>query len=113
MGADGLCSFHSPAYAGRRAEGHKRGGQRHRIPHKGDLTVLPERVRTLEGVLSILNYTLMELLAHENSIVRARALIALSSAFIAAISAGELEARLDAVESALKERQAWALVKQA
>lgn len=103
-GADGYCAFHSPAHAKARAAGHKRGGERHRIAHAGNAAALPQRVRTLPDVLCVLDYALAETLPMENSIQRGRLLVALSHAFIEAIKTGELEARVEAVERALKMR---------
>lgn len=54
--------------------------------------------------MTILDYTLRELLEMENSIQRARALIALVGGYVDAVKVGELEARMIAIESALKAR---------
>jgi len=53
----------------------------------------------------VLDYTLRELLPLENSIQRARTLIALVAGYIDAIKIGEIEQRLTVLESALKARE--------
>ncbi|OQY87269.1 MAG: hypothetical protein B6D41_11845 [Chloroflexi bacterium UTCFX4] len=103
-GADGYCAFHSPAHGKARAEGHKRGGERNRVPHGGGAEGLPKRIRTLTDVLAVLDYALAETLPMENSIQRGRLLVALAHAFVEAIKTGELEARVEAIENALKAR---------
>lgn len=103
-GADGFCAFHSPAHGKARAEGHRRGGERNRIPHAGNADALPKQIRTLTDVLTILDYTLAETLPLENGIQRGRLLVALAHAFVEAIKTGELESRVEAIESALKLR---------
>jgi hypothetical protein len=57
-------------------------------------------VRTLADVQAVLDYGLAELLEHENSIARTRALIALAAAHIEAIKVGEFEGRLILLEAA-------------
>lgn len=103
-GADGYCAFHSPAHGKARAEGHKRGGERHRVAHGGNAEGLPKQIRTLTDVLTVLDYTLAETLPMENSIQRGRLLVALAHAFVEAIKTGELEARVEAIENTLKAR---------
>ena len=100
-GADGFCNFHSPALGAARAEGRKRGGARHRVPHSGDANSIPREVRTLQDVLAVLDYTLAEAVPMENSVQRLRALVAICGAYVDAIKVGELEARLTALEAAI------------
>jgi len=102
-GPDGYCTFHSPAHGKARAEGRKRGGERHRTPHGGiDSETLPTKIRTLDDVLSVLDYALAEAMPLENSVQRGRLVVAIAHAFIEAIKTGELEERLAAIEAALK-----------
>jgi hypothetical protein len=103
-GADGFCAFHSPAHGKARAIGHKRGGERRRVPHNGNADALPKQVRTLQDVLTVLDYALAETLPLENGVQRGRLLVALAHAFIEAIKEGELEQRVEAIERALKLR---------
>lgn len=97
-----FCMIHAPHLGAKRAQARRRGGQTHRTPHS-DRT-LPAQVRTLDQAREILEYTLAEILPHENSIARARVLIALFDSFVKAIEIGELEQRLAALEQALKNR---------
>jgi len=63
-----------------------------------DATVLPERVRSVDDVFSVLDYTLVETVGLENSVQRNRALVTLAGAYMEAIRVGELEERLEALE---------------
>jgi hypothetical protein len=65
----------------------------------------PATIRDLPGVLALLDYCAAELVAADNSITRAKALITLAGAYTEAIRTGELEQRLAALEAALAERQ--------
>jgi hypothetical protein len=100
-----FCFTHDPASGAARAKARKTGGQRNRTPHAGKPETLPAKVRTIEDVLAVLDYTLAETIPLENSIQRGRLLVAICGAFIEAIKTGELESRLMAIESALKARE--------
>ena len=90
------CFTHDEKNAKQRAQARRKGGLRTRTPHS-DRT-LPEQVRTLDQAREILEYTLSEISQHENSIARARVLIALFDSFIKSIEIGELENRIAALE---------------
>lgn len=98
----GFCFVHDPLSAGKAAAARRKGGKRLRIPHTGDAGKLPQSVRTLEDVLSVLDYSLVEALPLENSVQRGRLLVAICGAFVEAIKTGELEKRIAALESAMK-----------
>ncbi|GAB4540874.1 MAG: hypothetical protein Fur002_08340 [Anaerolineales bacterium] len=100
-----FCFTHDPASGAARAKARKMGGQRNRTPHAGNPESLPQRVRTIEDVLAVLDYALQEAMPLENSIQRGRLIVAIAGAFIDAIKTGELESRLMAIESALKARE--------
>lgn len=102
--ARGYCFTHDPTRGKERARARRKGGRHSRIPHNGNAEGLPKQVRTLQDVLAVLDYTLAETLPMENSVQRGRLLVALSHAFIEAIKEGELEARVEAIEHALKLR---------
>lgn len=102
--ASGYCFTHDPTRGKERARARRKGGSHSRIPHAGNADALPKQIRTLPDVLTILDYTLAETLPLENGIQRGRLLVAIAHAFIEAIKTGELEARLDALERALKLR---------
>ena len=76
-----------------------------RFDHAGDVSKLPASVRSLDDVLSVLDYSLAEAVPLENSIHRGRLLVAIAGAFTEAIKTGELQDRLAAIESALKNRE--------
>jgi hypothetical protein len=101
-GADGFCFVHSPNRAKERAEARKRGGQNRATPHVADAGTIPAEIKTVADVLKVLQYTLIELIAQPNGVIRARALIACALGFLKALEVGELEKRLEAVEAILK-----------
>lgn len=105
-GKSNYCFVHDPAQGKERAEARKRGGQRRRVPHGGNADSIPKQVRTLDDVLAVLDYSLVEALPMENSIQRGRLLVQIAHAFIEAIKTGELEQRLAAVEQLLKRDKA-------
>lgn len=98
------CFTHNPNAAAARAKAHKLGGARTRVGHGSDGSNIPENIKTIAQAMTILDYTLRELLEMENSIQRARALIALVGGYVDAVKVGELEARMIAIEAALKAR---------
>ena len=103
-----FCFIHDPAQGAARAKARKRGGERRRVPHAGDVSRIPVSVRTIEDVLKVLDYALAESMSLENSIQRGRLIVAIAGAFIEAIKTGELEQRLAAIEAALKIREVQA-----
>jgi len=104
-GAGGFCFWHDPGRGAERAQARKLGGYNRRRGHGGgDLAGVPGQVRTLPDVLGLLDYTLAETVALENGIQRGRLLVALAAGYVTAIQAGELLARVEALEMALKMR---------
>jgi len=99
------CFTHNPKAAAARAKAHKLGGARTRVGHGGDGSTIPGNVTTIAQAMTILDYTLRELLEMENSIQRARALIALVGGYVDAVKVGEIESRLLAIEAVLKARE--------
>lgn len=92
------CFIHDPNQGAKRAQARKKGGQRRRVPHYGDESIIPHEVKTLEDANKILAYTLAEVVPMENSIARARVLLALYDSFIKSFEIGELEQRIQALE---------------
>jgi hypothetical protein len=92
----GYCFNHDPARSADRAQARRKGGEARHTPHAGELGTIPEQIATIQDARQLLNYTLAELLAMDNGIARARALIALFEAFIRSFEIGEIEARLPA-----------------
>jgi hypothetical protein len=101
-----FCFIHDPTQGKKRAAARKRGGQRRRTPHAGNPEFIPAQVRTIDDVLKVLDYALAEAMPLENSVQRGRLLVSIAGAFVEVIKVGELESRLEAIESALKLREA-------
>lgn len=96
-----FCQAHEPARAAGMAEARRKGGHaRHgrRIGTTGDSE--PIRLQTLADVLALLERTANDLLAMENSVSRARALVALAAAWADCFETSEIERRLTALEAA-------------
>lgn len=103
-GADGFCTFHSPAHGKARAMGRKRGGERHRVPHVADSSTVKTPIRDVPGVMQLLDVAAIDTLAQENSAQRTKALVAVALAYFRGLEVGEVEQRLGAIEQALKLR---------
>lgn len=92
------CFNHDPAQARKRAEARKHGGEARHVPHFGNTAIIPKKIKSLDDATKILDYALAEILGHDNSLLRVRALIALFEGFAKSIEIGELEARIAALE---------------
>lgn len=95
------CFTHDPARARDRAEARRKGGQAQATPHAGSPETIPADIRTINDARPLLGYVLAELLVMDNSIPRARALLALFDSHVKAFEIGELEARIKALEERL------------
>ncbi|MEP7133459.1 MAG: CCCH zinc finger protein [Chloroflexota bacterium] len=93
------CYNHAPEAGVARALSRKKGGENRHTPHFADAGTLPAQVRTLEDASSILSYTLAEILGHDNTIARARVLLALYDSFVKSFEIGEMEKRIQALET--------------
>ena|SRR5688572_11182323 len=96
---DRFCFNHSPGTRRAQAEARKRGGMARLTPHYADSSTVPANVTTLEAARGILAYTLVEVIGMDNTIARARVLIALFDSFIKSIEIGELEAGIQALDN--------------
>ena len=96
------CYFHDPGQAVKRAKARKRGGRNRRRPHSGDASQVIAKPRTVEDVLTILDYSLSESLAAENGTARNRILVSIAAAYVDALSVSELESRLRQLEQLIK-----------
>lgn len=67
--------MHDAARGKERALARRNGGLSTKKPHAGDASLLPSRVRDIEGVFSVLDYALHEVIVFENSIQRGRLLV--------------------------------------
>jgi hypothetical protein len=96
------CFIHNPATATARAQARRQGGLNRHTPHFADTSTLPANVGTLEDATKILGYTLAEVKGMDNSIARARVLLALFDSFVKSFEIGELEKRIAALEARTK-----------
>jgi len=92
------CFTHNPHTRKAQAQARRRGGENRHVPHFADGSKLPKDIKTLEDASGILSYTLAEILGHDNSIARARVLLALYDSFVKSFEIGELEKRIAALE---------------
>jgi hypothetical protein len=97
-----FCFIHDPAQGAARAKARKKGGERRRVPHYGNESIIPREVKTLDDANKILTYTLAEIIPMENSIARARVLLALYDSFLKSFEIGELEKRIQVLEALQK-----------
>lgn len=96
------CFTHSPAMRRLQAEARRRGGSNSHTPHAGNPETIPAQIATIQDARALLAYIKDELLAMDNSIPRARALLALHDGFIRSLEIGEIEQRLQALEQLQK-----------
>lgn len=99
------CFTHSAHTRQAQATARKIGGQNRHTDHIGDPEIIPADIRTIADAGLILRYTLDELIIMDNSIPRARALIALATAYIDAIKTGEIETQLKELLAVLQARE--------
>jgi hypothetical protein len=99
------CFVHAPEHAGEMAEARRLGGLRRK--REGTLAGAfdIEGLADVSGLRRVLDITLADLLGLDNSIPRARALIALVGAGSKLLEVGEHEERLEALEAAVKPRE--------
>jgi hypothetical protein len=96
-----LCYWHEPDKADEAAESRRIGGL-HRRKSKSVATIYDfSGLRTVEGAQRLLETAAIETLALENSIQRNRTLISAAAGAGRLIEAGDLDARLAAVEAAV------------
>lgn len=102
---NGFCFTHDATKGKERATARRNGGLQRITPHVADASLVPKQTRSIEGVMIVLDYALQESLVLQNSIQRGRLLVSIAHGYIEALKVGEMEARLDAVEMALKMRK--------
>jgi hypothetical protein len=102
---NGFCFTHDASRGKERAIARRKGGLQRITPHVADASIVPKETRTIEGVMIILDYALQEAFALNNSVQRGRLLVSIAHGYIEALKVGELEARLEAVEMAMKLRK--------
>lgn len=97
-----FCFFHNPTQATKRAQARKKGGYNRHTQHFADASQLPASVTTLADANKILSYVLVEVIGQENTIARARVLLNLFDSYIKSFEIGELEKRIQALETISK-----------
>lgn len=96
------CFTHDPGTRAQQAQARKAGGKNRHTAHAGDPGTIPAQIASLQDAGAILAYTLQELLVMDNSIPRARALLALFDSYVKSFEIGELEQRIAALEQRTK-----------
>jgi hypothetical protein len=97
-----FCFMHDATKGSERALARRKGGLATKKPHNADPSNLSCELRSIDGVFSILNYALQETIVLDNSIARGRLLVSIAHGYIEALKVGELETRLETLESVLK-----------
>ena len=107
MRGEEYCLFHSPEHAEDAAEARRLGGLRRRR----EKTVVGaydfEGLGSVAAIRRILEIAVLDTLGLDNSVARSRTLIAAAQAATRLLEAGELEARLAALEAAMDERRSY------
>ena len=98
MASSQFCFHHDPAQGAARATARKKGGYANKTPHSG--TKAPARVRTMDDVMSLIDYALAETLILSNTLERGRLLVSIIGSYTSAIQVGDLEERLRNLEEA-------------
>lgn len=101
----GFCFTHDATKGKERAIARRKGGLQRITPHVADSELVPKQTRTINDAMIILDYTLQESLVLPNTIQRGRLLVAISHGYIEALKVGEIEQRMEAIETALKMRK--------
>lgn len=99
-----FCFWHSPAHAEEAAAARKLGGQRRRREHTIAGAYDLEGLEDVGGLRRVLEITLADLLGLENTVPRARALIAAVGSGAKLLDVGEHEERLQALEATVAPR---------
>ena len=99
-----FCFAHDPEHAEEMAEARRLGGLRRRREHAVAGAYEVEGLEDVTQLRRVLTIATLDLLGLENSIARARALIAVVGSGAKLLEAGELEERIVALEAAVKPR---------
>jgi hypothetical protein len=99
-----FCFVHSPEHAAEMQEARRLGGLRRRREKTLAGAYDVEGVESVAQIRRVIDIVIFDALGLENSVARGRLLIAATQAATKLLEVGELEQRLEAVESALKPR---------
>jgi hypothetical protein len=97
--------MHDATKGRERAEARRNGGLSTKKPHYAEVSLIPTDIRSTASVFAILKYALEESVILDNSVQRGRLLVSIAHACLEALKVGELENRLDALETALRLRK--------
>lgn len=99
------CFYHDPTNAKERAAARAKGGRaRHGRTIGKTGSPAPVELQTMADVVALLEETVNDTLALENSLQRARTIATLANVVIKALEFATLAERVEALERALKER---------
>lgn len=98
------CWFHDPAKVEERKQARANGGQARAGRTITQGNTQPRDIKTVGDVLALLNDTVGDCLLLENSLARAQTIARLAMAMVKCFEVNELEARMAALERALKLR---------
>lgn len=101
----GFCFTHNPNFSKERAVARRKGGLQKAAPHFADESRIPKQIRSIESVFTILDYTLQETIGLSNGIQRGRLLVSIAHGYIEALKVGEIEERLEAIETVMRLRK--------
>jgi hypothetical protein len=99
------CLFHSPDHTAEAGEARKLGGIRRRREKTIVIAYDLESLRTVEGIVRVLDIASRDALGLENSIARSRVLIGVASASTRRLEVGDLAARVTALEAAVGSKE--------
>ena len=106
MAQSEYCFHHDPARAAERKAARSKGGRaRHGRNLVSGGNSGPTTIESVEDVVDLLARTINDVLTLENSVQRARAIGYLAGVIVKALEAAELEDRVAALETALKQRR--------
>lgn len=102
---EAFCLWHSPEHEDEAAEARRLGGLRRKRERAVAGVYELEGLASIPALRRLLEVVAVDTLSLDNGIARSRALIALVGTAAKLIEVGELEARINALESALAERE--------
>ena len=100
----GLCFWHDPEHAADAAEARRLGGLRRRKEKVVEGSYAIEGLENVGQIRRLVEIAVLDTLALENSISRARTLAYLAQTALKTLEVGELEERLLTLEKAVKTR---------
>lgn len=100
-----FCFWHDPEHKAEAAEARRLGGLRRKRESTLQGAYELEGLGSVDEIRRVLEIAVLDVLGLDNSVARVRALVAVAQAASRLLEVGEVQARLDAVESVLKRRR--------